>query len=155
MLEPGDLVEIERGGFSHWAMFAGDNNLIHLTVDGEGKVTESNGTIKKERFNAVVGECKWSKNNTKDREYKPRSLREILKDAEEWVGKTVRYSLITFNCEHFVNYLRYGNPESGQVKKVVQAVAQSGPIGWIGASVFASVASTSKVSGASKTSLKK
>ncbi|KAJ8401802.1 hypothetical protein AAFF_G00377730 [Aldrovandia affinis] len=36
--------------------------------------------------------------------------------AKSLVGHTLDYNITQFNCEHFVNYLRYGKPHSQQVK---------------------------------------
>lgn len=34
-LKPGDLIEIFRGIFQHWAVYIGDGYVVHLTAIGE------------------------------------------------------------------------------------------------------------------------
>ncbi|KAL2078680.1 hypothetical protein ACEWY4_026365 [Coilia grayii] len=151
MLEPGDLIEIERGQFSHWAMYAGDDYLIDLTVEGdEGKLEPLAGCIgiiQKRKSNDVVENCKWSKNNTMDETYKPKSPKKCLERAEKWVGKRIQYNALTFNCEHFVKYLRYGKAVSGQVIKVLK---EAGPVGMLKLGAAVSGGHASKISKISK-----
>ncbi|TNN24933.1 Retinoic acid receptor responder protein 3 [Liparis tanakae] len=32
---PGDLIEISRGGYQHWAVYIGGDEVVHLTTSGE------------------------------------------------------------------------------------------------------------------------
>lgn len=129
MLEPGDLIEIERGTYQHWAMYAGEGYLIHFTVEGDegvfNQLADCVGTIRKDKFNDVVGDCRWNQNNTMDETYKPKSPAEYLKEAEKMVGRKKKYNLTEYNCEHFVTDLRYGDPKSKQVDRLGSA-ARSG-----------------------------
>jgi hypothetical protein len=45
---------------------------------------------------------------------------QLLKRAEALVG--MPYNLITYNCEHFANEIRYGKKESNQVATVILAL---------------------------------
>ncbi|XP_031425791.1 phospholipase A and acyltransferase 4-like [Clupea harengus] len=133
MAEPGDMIEIQRAGYNHWALFIGNGDVLHLTTDGvsstaaifAGSVDSVFAIVKKEKLKEVALGDKWSVHNCLDNEWETKSPDVILKEAEQLVGKKMPYNLLTFNCEHFVTYLRYGIPESRQARKVISAVKGS------------------------------
>lgn len=55
-------------------------------------------------------------NNLLDGEHRPRPCDLIVKEALGMVGEELLYCLYTYNCEHFVTWLRYGRAESRQVR---------------------------------------
>ncbi|XP_062566176.1 phospholipase A and acyltransferase 3-like [Saccostrea cucullata] len=128
---PGDLLEFPRGGvYSHWAVYVGDEEVVHLTgvddddgIDGNsnpshffsisGK-TYKKAVVKLENFWKVVKDSKAKINNNKDRKYRPRPAREIVERAIRSIGKT-GYNLLWKNCEHFAAYCRNGVEWSEQV----------------------------------------
>lgn len=57
-------------------------------------------------------------NNLLDGEYRPRHCDLIVEKALGMVGKELLYCLYTYNCEHFVTWLRYGRAESRQVRRL-------------------------------------
>ncbi|XP_060560896.1 uncharacterized protein LOC132720726 [Ruditapes philippinarum] len=80
-LGEGDLVEIDRGFYSHWAVYAGGEMVIHLTSDynNESSAFSNYGSVlttcgdpfdkayvKLEEFSKVVKGDKSFKNNSKD-----------------------------------------------------------------------------------------
>ncbi|XP_073342664.1 phospholipase A and acyltransferase 4-like [Pagrus major] len=124
--KPGDLIEIFRGGYQHWAVYVGDGWVVHVTsppgAEVPGIVSNSlmsvsadTAMVRKQKLQEVVGNNTWRINNNLDKEYKPRSAYIIVKEALRWVGKRMKYSVISKNCEHFANELRYGKAESRQV----------------------------------------
>ncbi|XP_008561878.1 PREDICTED: HRAS-like suppressor 3 [Galeopterus variegatus] len=77
-------------------------------------------------LSVVAGRDKYWVNNKHDDKYPPLPGNKIVQRAEELVGKKMCYSLISRNCEHFVNELRYGVARSDQVTYVfVAAVVAS------------------------------
>uniref|UniRef100_W5LDS7 Retinoic acid receptor responder 3 n=1 Tax=Astyanax mexicanus TaxID=7994 RepID=W5LDS7_ASTMX len=120
----GDLIEIFRPVYQHWAMYVGNGYVIHLAprseVAGAGSssvmsVMNNLALVKKERLSDVVGNDAYKVNNLWDYKYKPRHINLILKEAHSLVGQTLPYSIVSSNCEHFVTDLRYGKPTSRQV----------------------------------------
>ncbi|KAM8732993.1 phospholipase A and acyltransferase 3-like [Acanthopagrus schlegelii] len=73
--------------------------------------------VRREKLKEVVGDNKWRINNILDKENEPRSASIIVEEALRQVGKMMDYSVISKNCEHFANELRYGKHESQQVRK--------------------------------------
>ncbi|XP_056625994.1 phospholipase A and acyltransferase 3-like [Triplophysa dalaica] len=133
--EPGDLIEIFRSGYQHWAIYVGDGFVIHLAPPSEYanagsysmmSVTCDRALVKKEEIWDVVGSDKYSINNLLDDKHVPRDIGDILRDAERLVGRICPYSVVTGNCEHFVTELRYGKPESRQVRSKVEIAAAAG-----------------------------
>ncbi|XP_048883546.1 phospholipase A and acyltransferase 4-like [Brienomyrus brachyistius] len=126
--KPGDLIEIFHGPYQHWAIYAGDDYVIHLTTASEAgsnstmSVLNDKGIVKREKLLDVVGDNGYRINNLLDDKYEPRSVSTILKDDRSRVGQELPYSVIQHNCEHFVTDLRYGKPESRQVGVLVNAL---------------------------------
>lgn len=143
-LEPGDLIEIFRGLFHHWAVYIGHGYIVHL-VPVEAPGTSSNSMsvliekamVKKERLQKVVGPDEWKVNNSLDKEYKPRPLDDIIENANDLIGQELSYSVVIKNCEHFATELRYGKAESSQVQNVVETAMRAGPVGMLGLGLVA------------------
>ncbi|NXM66479.1 HRSL1 enzyme, partial [Serilophus lunatus] len=123
--EPGDLIEIKRPLYDHWALYVGDGYVIHVTtVDGEtlsrsrcrsGSAKRNKAVVRKELFEEVVRNEVWFVNNKYDYGWTPLPAEKIIQHAESWVNKEWRYGLVKKNCEHFVTMLRYGKSFSRQV----------------------------------------
>uniref|UniRef100_A0A672J6S6 Uncharacterized LOC115403164 n=1 Tax=Salarias fasciatus TaxID=181472 RepID=A0A672J6S6_SALFA len=126
--EPGDLIEIFRGGYQHWAVYVGDGYVVHLTVASDVRGSSSNSLssvpnkkalVKKEKLQDVAGTDEWKINNILDSDSCPRPVDVIVRKACALVGRKLPYFLSSHNCEHFATELRYGWPESRQVLKVL------------------------------------
>ncbi|XP_073676317.1 phospholipase A and acyltransferase 3-like [Garra rufa] len=143
--ELGDLIEVFRGLYQHWAIYVGDGYVIHLAPPSEHanagansmmSVVHEKAKVRKEELYEVVGNNDYRINNLMDDKYKPRPVRQILRDAQSYVGKELPYSVFTSNCEHFVTELRYGKPQSRQVRDAVETVAAAAGAG-IGLGIIA------------------
>ncbi|KAF7661018.1 hypothetical protein LDENG_00270370 [Lucifuga dentata] len=139
--EPGDLIEIFRGSYQHWAVYIGDGFVIHLAppseVAGVGSssmmsVLSEKAVVKQEELWDVVGNNHWKINNCLDKEYKPLSSDVIVREARAMVGEERPYCVFRGNCEHFVNELRYGKAESRQVRKAGEVAVVAGVAAAIG-----------------------
>ncbi|XP_036996119.2 phospholipase A and acyltransferase 4-like [Artibeus jamaicensis] len=137
---PGDLIEIFRPGFQHWALYVGDGYVVHLAPPGGypgagisslGSVLGKTAEVKRELLTDVVGNCKYRVNNLLEEEMKPLPVREILSSAESMIGKKMEYGITSKNCEHFVTQLRYGEPRCLQVEKAVMGAGLAGALGAI------------------------
>uniref|UniRef100_H0WRI8 Phospholipase A and acyltransferase 4 n=1 Tax=Otolemur garnettii TaxID=30611 RepID=H0WRI8_OTOGA len=144
--KPGDLIEIFRIGYEHWAIYVGDGYVIHLAPPSEYpgagsssifSVLSNRAEVKLEPLEAVVGGCSYRVNNHLDGKYKPRPVQEIIKAAREEVGKEIVYSVVTRNCEHFVTNLRYDKPCCRQVEKAMIGVGATLGVGALATLVYA------------------
>uniref|UniRef100_A0A3P8VA48 Retinoic acid receptor responder 3-like n=1 Tax=Cynoglossus semilaevis TaxID=244447 RepID=A0A3P8VA48_CYNSE len=115
---------IERTCYQHWALYIGGGYVVHLAPPSEVanagaqslmSVVADRAVVKKELLKDVVGNSNWRVDNLLDKEYEPRSTCVVIEEAKAWVGRVMRYNVISWNCEHFVTNLRYGKPESRQV----------------------------------------
>ncbi|XP_076015703.1 phospholipase A and acyltransferase 3-like [Genypterus blacodes] len=130
--EPGDLIEIFRGSYQHWAVYIGDGFVVHMVppseVAGAGSssmmsVITEKALVRRQELWDVVGTNKWEINNSLDKKYEPRPAEDIVRDARAMVGKEVPYCVFRDNCEHFSNEMRYGKAESRQVCKAGEVAA--------------------------------
>ncbi|XP_060938177.1 phospholipase A and acyltransferase 4-like [Limanda limanda] len=118
--KPGDLIEIFRKAFQHWAIYIGKNEVVHFVLDG-GLSTglsaslSSTGKVLREKLTDVVGNDRYKVNNHLDKRRKARDPSIIVKEACAMVGHELKYSIATFNCEHFATKMRYGVGVSQQV----------------------------------------
>ncbi|XP_058471595.1 phospholipase A and acyltransferase 3-like [Solea solea] len=125
-VKPGDLIEIDRGIYQHWAVYVGGNEVVHLVTADNGSLellsNTSTAEVRRDKLQEVVGCNKFIIKNLLDDQYEPREPDVIVQDACGMVGRSSRYNLATSNCEHFVTNLRYGKPESRQVKNTATAI---------------------------------
>ncbi|XP_074548624.1 phospholipase A and acyltransferase 4-like [Halichoeres trimaculatus] len=134
--KPGDLIEIFRDTYKHWAVYIGGNEVIHLIPsDNSGSfgglltlLDSTTAQVRRQKIWEVVGHHHFKVNNLLDEEYDPRDRGVIVREACSMVGQTLPYSITSHNCEHFVTELRYGKAESRQVKTaaVIGGVAAAG-----------------------------
>uniref|UniRef100_A0A9L0K1E3 LRAT domain-containing protein n=1 Tax=Equus asinus TaxID=9793 RepID=A0A9L0K1E3_EQUAS len=126
--EPGDLIEIFRIGYEHWAIYVGGGDVIHLAPPSEYpgagsssifSILSSRAVVKQEPLRDVAGGCRYRVNNYLDHKYRPQPVNKIIGAAKEKIGEEIEYSVLSRNCEHFVTELRYGAASSRQVKQVV------------------------------------
>ncbi|XP_016894859.1 HRAS-like suppressor 3 [Cynoglossus semilaevis] len=130
----GDLIRIERTCYQHWALYIGGGYVVHLAPPSEVanagaqslmSVVADRAVVKKELLKDVVGNSNWRVDNLLDKEYEPRSTCVVIEEAKAWVGRVMRYNVISWNCEHFVTNLRYGKPESRQVRQAANVALAS------------------------------
>ncbi|NWR05017.1 HRSL1 enzyme, partial [Paradoxornis webbianus] len=122
--QPGDLIEIDRKVYQHWALYMGDGYVINVTPVDEGapslsvsttSISATRAKVKKQLLKEVVGNHKWRVNNKYDRSLTPLPVEKIIWSVEHWIDKEVPYDVLGSNCEHFVTELRYGEGVSDQV----------------------------------------
>ncbi|XP_006125112.2 phospholipase A and acyltransferase 3-like [Pelodiscus sinensis] len=146
--KPGDLIEVYRIGYQHWALYVGNGYVIHLAPPSEFagagsssimSVMTDRAMVKKERLRDVVGRDRYKVNNKYDGRCSPLPVSKILSEAESLVGQEMAYSVTSQNCEHFVTNLRYGQPMCDQVRETMTTVGIAGvsllALGLIGAFV--------------------
>lgn len=143
-LKPGDLIEIFRTGYSHWALYVGDGYVIHLAPPDEYagagsssiSVLSNRGVVKRELLKDVAGGYRYQVNNHLDHKYKPQPVNKILSSAEKMIGKEMRYDVLRWNCEHFVTDLRYGKARSVQAENFLITIPVLGGLAVAGSSLM-------------------
>ncbi|XP_043375704.1 phospholipase A and acyltransferase 2-like isoform X2 [Dermochelys coriacea] len=143
--KPGDLIEISRFGYQHWALYVDYGYVIHLAPPSEFaetgfsslmSVMADKAIVRKEPLWAVVKGDDYRVNNKHDGKLPRRTVDQIIQEAESLVGKTMPYSITSKNCEHFITKLRYNVARSDQVRDAMVA----GAVGIVGVGVLAAVA---------------
>ncbi|XP_061461978.1 phospholipase A and acyltransferase 3-like isoform X2 [Rhineura floridana] len=134
-LQLGDLIEIFRFGYQHWAIYVGNGYVIHLAPPTEyagascaslmSTLTDK-ALVKKELLREVAGKHRYQVNNKHDTKYPPLPITKIVQRAEEMVGRELQYKVTSENCEHFVTELRYGVAKSDQVRDALVGVGIAG-----------------------------
>ena len=139
----GDLLVFKRTLYEHWAVYAGDDTLIHYNKsdDERSKVSIMEESIQAYWRHSKGG--KWPVKEPKlgvlEREIYPEkySADEIVKRAREYVG-IGDYNLLFCNCETFAKWCKYGVKMSEQAQRY--GLAASTTTGaWAGVGVGALV----------------
>ncbi|XP_056384444.1 phospholipase A and acyltransferase 4-like [Hyla sarda] len=117
--QPGDLIEFIRTLYQHWGVYVGKGNVVHLT-DQEGFSSLSSalgGTavVREDPIEIVAAGCIYRVNNKYDQKRRPYAPEKIVNSARREVGKKMKYSVTSANCEHFVTELRYDKAFCDQV----------------------------------------
>lgn len=134
----GDLLEVPRTLFTHFGIYLGDNRVAHLIPDILPVMTKNKSAIAKMvtnnrllmgviakvasvRVDSVVDFAYGSEIliNHMDSvcSQPPLDGDEVARRAEKLLG-SVTYSLLWYNCEHYVMYCRYGMAISYQTYQV-------------------------------------
>lgn len=137
-LRRGDLLEVPRTLFTHCGIYVGDNKVAHLIPDILPVLTNDQQLISsvithKRLILGCVYRCATVRLDTledfaygakivinnMDKMMKSQALpsEDVAKRAEKLLG-AIPYSLLWYNCEHFVTHCRYGSAASRQTEKV-------------------------------------
>ncbi|BFZ14130.1 hypothetical protein BsWGS_17168 [Bradybaena similaris] len=113
---PGDLLQFPRDlGYSHWGVYAGNEDVIHLAGEPGDGLSTADVAVRKDNFWTVAGTSKTIINNLWDGKYKLLPAKEVVRRAESRIG-CKGYDLISNNCEHFACWCRYNVKISSQVQ---------------------------------------
>lgn len=158
-LKPGDLIEIDRGSYNHWAMFSnksdnGTHWCFHVTTasgDFEkksalmSKINNAVAGIKKHKLKDILEDSEsktpsQARINNKIEEAKrkkcgPLPIEEVIEGLEKRKDKPVKYNVKDLNCEHYATTWKYGTGWSRQVE-VVKTSLIAGGIAVVGAVIF-------------------
>ncbi|KAI5608543.1 phospholipid-metabolizing enzyme A-C1 [Silurus asotus] len=130
--QPGDLIEIFRPAYQHWALYLGDGYIVNITpVDESQAATMSSvksvftrkAVVRMQLLKDVVGGDTFRVNNKYDSSHMPLPVSEIVERAQLLIGQEVSYDLLGSNCEHFVTLLRYGEGVSEQATRAIGAIS--------------------------------
>ncbi|XP_065932534.1 phospholipase A and acyltransferase 3-like [Magallana gigas] len=116
--QPGDLLEFHRSWYNHWAVYIGNEEIVHLKSKEGMQLITIKGEVVIESVWDQVKDSRVDINNKLDTKHRPRSAQEIVQDAVSKIGNT-KYNMFWQNCEHFATYCRYGVNSSQQVKDAV------------------------------------
>lgn len=134
----GDLLEVPRTMFTHFGIYLGNDRVAHLIPDilpvftSDQKVISSMVTNIRLILGAIAKVASVRVDSVEDFAYgseilinpmdgmcsrQPYDGEEVARRAEKLIGP-VGYSLLWYNCEHYVMYCRYGTVMSFQTFQV-------------------------------------
>ncbi len=138
MYKRGDLLEVPRTLFTHFGIYLGNNRVAHLIPDILPALTTDEKAIEKMVTNnrlilgVIAKKASVRVDSLEDFAYEGEILvnpmdkvcsrspfegEEVARRAEKLLGSVV-YSLLWYNCEHYVMYCRYGTSMSFQTYQV-------------------------------------
>ncbi|XP_041642194.1 lecithin retinol acyltransferase family protein [Cheilinus undulatus] len=138
----GDLLEVPRTMFTHFGIYLGDNRVAHLIPDILPVISKDKAAISTVVTNnrllmgVILKIASVRVDTVSDFGYgseilvnhmdnvctqPPLDGEEVARRAEKLMG-SVTYSLLWYNCEHFVMYCRYGMAISYQTYQFCTAV---------------------------------
>ncbi|CAC5424346.1 PLA2G16 [Mytilus coruscus] len=147
LVEEGDLLEIDRGAYCHWAVYIGNNEVVHVAgIDGPvasdpshsfsvSGVLFDKAEVKRENVFDVLGTSKCTINNSKDRGNKCFTPKEVVKRALSMIGP-LKYNVLWSNCEHFASWCRNGEAISKQADNLLTAGMVVGTVVIIGGLLY-------------------
>ncbi|CAG2177876.1 unnamed protein product, partial [Oppiella nova] len=106
----GDLIEIKRKDYSHWAVYVGNGFAVHLNRNAN----EFDYKYMLSPLKDVVDGCECRVNNLEKaasgRNLVALDVNEIVRRAYSRQGQVEEnYDLFKYNCEDFVTWCRYGH----------------------------------------------
>ena len=122
-LQVGDLVEFDRIVYEHWAVYVGDNKIVHY------KKVNEDGEIVHEDIDSYMNECFVLFRHAKKK--KMGIINRIVHESTIFSGKQVAeralnkvgmkgYNLLFKNCKHFAKWCKYDVPICEQVENKVE-----------------------------------
>ncbi|XP_022370932.1 phospholipid-metabolizing enzyme A-C1 [Enhydra lutris kenyoni] len=129
--QPGDLIEVFRSGYQHWALYLGDGYVINIAPLEDGisssfmsakSIFSRKALVKMQLLRDVVGKDTYRINNKYDGTYSPLPVEEVMQRSEMVIGQEVEYDILVNNCEHFVTLLRYGEGVSEQANQAISTI---------------------------------
>lgn len=107
----GDHLITSRTGYTHHGIYTGRGQVIHYSGFHDGL---NSGPVIKTSLSDFVNESHMMVNIHPTRKY---DARESIERAYSRLGET-EYSLVSNNCEHFVNWCIQGRASSKQISEV-------------------------------------
>lgn len=151
LFKRGDLLEVPRTLFTHFGIYLGNNRVAHLIPDIVPLFSTNKDIISEMVTNdrlimgAIAKRASVRVDTVEDFAYGSKILvnhmdqvcsqppldgEEVARRAEKLLG-SVAYSLLWFNCEHYVMYCRYGTAISFQTYQVEDGECWMGWWCWV------------------------
>ncbi|XP_051983443.1 lecithin retinol acyltransferase-like [Xyrauchen texanus] len=139
----GDLLEVPRTLFTHFGIYLGNNRVAHFIPDilpvfiTDKKALEKMVTNNRLILGVLTKQASIRVDSVEDFAYgaeilvnnmdkvcsrPPLNGDEVARRAEKLLGSVNYYSLLWYNCEHYVMYCRYGTSMSFQTYQFCKAV---------------------------------
>lgn len=141
-LEPGlgDLVEIDRTLYAHWAVYIGEGKVVHVVGPNEEDIPTEFAYVQKCPLEDVAG-CSGVRVNNKSVRAKERAVRSLEKEqivirALEKLNQKVEFNFLTRNAEFYATQWKYGVGWSDQAAVALSVMKPLGKDLEIGHNTF-------------------
>uniref|UniRef100_A0A2R5L9R2 Putative phospholipase n=1 Tax=Ornithodoros turicata TaxID=34597 RepID=A0A2R5L9R2_9ACAR len=120
MLQPevGDLIEIDRTLYAHWALYVGDGNVVHVVGRNEEDIPTEVAYVHMSKLTDVAGYSAVRVNNkevrAKERGLTALPVAAVLERACSILNREVDFNFLTRNSEYYVTEWKYGTGWSDQ-----------------------------------------
>ncbi|XP_051525098.1 phospholipase A and acyltransferase 4-like [Myxocyprinus asiaticus] len=131
----GDLIEFSYPiGYSHWGVYDGDGYVIHFGVADESQVMSTFRSCLQNIFpvcgDLLLGETKIRRQLLSEvtvpkgarlsvgnscHAFQPSPEDDIRRRRDGLLDREFTYKLLSFNCEHFATFVRYGKAVCNQI----------------------------------------
>ena len=120
------MIKFDRGLYSHWGIYIGQREIVHVSSSGTDGVpccktsckTGEKAVILRANIDSCAAGKKFRPSNYLDGTHKPRSVEDIVSFAlqraklQKW-----DYNIVRSNCEQFAILCRYGIKDIGEQAK--------------------------------------
>ncbi|XP_003742212.1 HRAS-like suppressor 3 [Galendromus occidentalis] len=114
----GDLIEIDRTLYIHWAVYVGDGRVVHVVGPNAEDIPTDWAFVQKSSLEQVAGCSRVRVNNksvrARERGVKPLEKEKVVQYALENLDQKVEYNVLTRNAEFYVTQWKYGHGWSDQ-----------------------------------------
>uniref|UniRef100_A0A8C4RDA8 LRAT domain-containing protein n=1 Tax=Eptatretus burgeri TaxID=7764 RepID=A0A8C4RDA8_EPTBU len=123
-MERGDVICVRHGYFqpTHCGVYVGEGHVVHMVAPNIFPCFMFCGSCPAVSCSCVqrdtIQSFQKGKEITVVRSWvlKPLSDEEIVRRCEKRVGDMIKFDPANYNCQHFANEMRYGQPVSYQVQ---------------------------------------
>lgn len=120
-LKPGDILEFNRGMYSHYALYIGNGKVMNVNAEDKN---DTSALISEKSLEEV---CKSSEVRIRNHDdvawkylgRKPKSVDLILSEANRYRNRRLPYEFTFRNCEYYSTYWRFGKGFSTQVLQYI------------------------------------
>jgi len=120
--KPGDLIEIDRTIYAHWAVYIGKGEIVHVSCENLDEYA-TQAMVEKHKLIEVGGDSLVRINNkqvpARKRGLAPLKWKKMSQTLMKVVGQRVTYNILTRNAEHFVTEWKFGTSWSDQVNLLI------------------------------------
>ena len=126
----GDLIEIDRTLYSHWAVYVGGGRVVHVVGEENQDLPDTEHAVVREHFLIDIAVSSFVRVNNKEVPAKERGMASfdsdtVVANAKSMVGSRVVYNMLTKNCEHYLTEWKYGKAWSDQVIELEFVISMS------------------------------
>lgn len=124
--EVGDVIEIDRTLYSHWAVYIGDGKVIHVCGQNTKNTANSEAQIVEDTLQNVAGASLVRVNNKEvpalQRNLTALHPKLVVENAKQCLQQKVTHNVMSVMAEQFVTACKYGSGWSDQANTIASVL---------------------------------